>query len=313
MVARVEIASPFVPPEWIAAHGLGPAMALPAPIEPAGPGQCCYAAGLAGPAEHLRVLATTCDQMRRAADPADERTFLLNVPVTWQTPAAHRLFRDELLRLGRWLCDHSGQTPTRERLLETLLRYDRCRLALRDLAGVVPAGTWAKTRRSAAMTGEAPELPARRYDPGRKTPILLLGGPLRDGDDWLYDAIEQRGAWVAIDATEAGPRTLAAPVDARAAADDPLGAIVEAHFGRIPAVFRRPNTMLYQWLRGRLDEQPVRAAVVRRYVWCDLWHAEIARLRDWLGVPVFDLDIAGDGPGRSRGLGRLQALLEVTA
>ena len=53
------------------------------------------------------VLTTTCDQMRYVAAMLEQRgdrpVFLLNVPSTWQTPAARRLYLDELRRLGRFL------------------------------------------------------------------------------------------------------------------------------------------------------------------------------------------------------------------
>ena len=36
--------------------------------------------------------------------------------------------------------------------------------------------------------------------------------------------------------------------------------------------------------------------ILLRQVWCDLWHAEVKRLRDWLDLPLLDLDLNGDDP-----------------
>jgi benzoyl-CoA reductase/2-hydroxyglutaryl-CoA dehydratase subunit BcrC/BadD/HgdB len=52
--------------------------------------------------------------------------------------------------------------------------------------------------------------------------------------------------------------------------------------------------------------------IVRRYLWCDLWHAEVAQLKAWSPVPVLELDVAGNedsGEGRTRG--RVEAFLEM--
>ena len=76
---------------------------------------------------------------------------------------------------------------------------------------------------------------------------------------------------------------------------DPLGTLIDAYFNKMPDVFHRPNTRLYDWLRPRLLERRIRGLILWRYPWCDLWHAELAPLREAFGLPVLDLD-AGDTP-----------------
>ena len=149
----IAYSSPFVPAEWIAAHGVRPMRLRPdlaAAARLAGPltGVCPYARAfvgqaLASPGVDAVVLATTCDQMRRAAEwpgpAAGPPVFLMNVPATWQTPASVRLYRDELERLGRSLVRLGGLAPTRERLAEVMEDYDVRRAALRGLLGTLDA------------------------------------------------------------------------------------------------------------------------------------------------------------------------------
>ena len=168
---------PFVPPEWIAAHGLRPCW-LPcrAGDEPAvwvRRGVCPVAAArlddFAGelPAEAV-VLTTTCDQIRYAAALLQHQgrlpVFLLHVPRTWQTAAVRAFYREELSRLGRFLVACGGTSPTDDVLSQTMLRYDRARhrLAARQRCRPVPLH-----RRSPPSAAIAEPRPAATHRGGR--------------------------------------------------------------------------------------------------------------------------------------------------
>ena len=135
---------PFVPPEWIAAHGLRPCW-LPCQTgdEPAvwiRRGVCPVAASRLNdfarelPAEAV-VLTTTCDQIRYAAALLQHLgrlpVFLMHVPRTWQTAAVRAFYREELSRLGRFLVGCGGTAPKDNILSQTMIRYDRARASLR--------------------------------------------------------------------------------------------------------------------------------------------------------------------------------------
>jgi benzoyl-CoA reductase/2-hydroxyglutaryl-CoA dehydratase subunit BcrC/BadD/HgdB len=276
-------------------------------------GVCPYARAFigevaAGRGTDAAILATTCDQMRRAAEwlaaSGGPQVFLLNVPATWQTPASARLYRDELQRLGRFLVGLGGEAPSREFLAETVAAYDVRRERLRGELGSL----------SARQASEA----IAHYDRGeeeqpgeRGTPVALVGGPLMQGDERIFDIIKQSGGRVALDGTESGPRTLPAPIDRRRLRDDPLLELMDAYFGAIPDAFRRPDTALYEWLSRELAASAARGIIVWRYVWCDLWAASATRLREATGLPVLDLDVSGDESGLARTAGRIQAFMEV--
>ena len=115
-----------------------------------------------------------------------------------------------------------------------------------------------------------------------------------------------------LDATEWGERTLPRAFDSERTARDPLHELADAYFDAIPDIFRRPNDALYEYLGRELAARHVRGLILRRYLWCDLWHAEVAQLRAWSPVPVLDLDAAdseASAAGRTRG--RIEAFLEM--
>ncbi len=291
----------------------------------------------------LAIATTTCDQMRYAAAAAsqvesgpDRAVFLMNIPRTWQTAAARQMYRDELRRLGRFLQKHGAAPPEPARLAAVMRKYDEARRAW----GTRPAGVSARQYAAAlaalrgpghehplsaqkapaigpstpAGPGLAPPLPAE--PPGGKgdaggMPVAVVGGPLLEDDLCLLDLIEQAGARIVVDGTEGGQRTLPRPLDFRTLDRDPFEELARAYFDEYPDVMRRPNHTLYEWLARQIAERGVQGLIVYRYVWCDLWHAEVARLEARCGVPVLDLDAAGDDRGAwARILTRVEAFLE---
>jgi benzoyl-CoA reductase/2-hydroxyglutaryl-CoA dehydratase subunit BcrC/BadD/HgdB len=329
---------PFVPPEWIAAHGLRPKW-LPcrAGDEPAVSvrrGVCPVAAGLmdafAGePPADAVVLTTTCDQIRYAAAVMQHQdklpVFLLHVPRTWQTPGARAYYRDELSRLGRFLVGCGGREPRDDMLTRTVLCYESARAELRLRRAEMTAAAYAQeiavVRGDLQRTRLAPrdvsccQSTCNKHFAERDAyvlPLALVGGPLSPGDYQWLTAVEKAGARFVLDATESGERTLPPPVDADRLAADPREELARIYFDGIPMVFQRPNDRLYDWLREQLAARGVRGIVARRYVWCDHWHGELPRLREEFGVPVLDWDGAGEDPHtRAGAAGRMEAFLEM--
>jgi benzoyl-CoA reductase/2-hydroxyglutaryl-CoA dehydratase subunit BcrC/BadD/HgdB len=127
----------------------------------------------------------------------------------------------------------------------------------------------------------------------------------------LFDLIEQAGGSVALDATESGEISLPSAFDRRQIREEPLLELAGAYFGRIPHVFQRPNTLLYSWLKRELAARGVRGILLTRYVWCDKWHAEARRMKDWAGVPFVEIDGGEDPAAEARTATRIQSLLEM--
>jgi len=315
---------PFVPPEWIAAHRLRPRRVLPtgrrAANDPgAAPGVCPAAdasiqAAMAHPDAAAVVVTTLCDQRRRLAEMADRQSdrplFRMNVPATWQTAAAASLYRDELHRLGRFLTRLSGVSPAPGDLAATMAHYDDARNALR--AAREPLGPRRFAEALFDLHTNGPDAAATTAAPTAAcgAPVALVGGPMTRADLALFDLIAQAGARVVLDATETGERTLPRSFDRQRMADDPETELADAYF-HLPHPFRRPNAPLYRYLREILVERGVRGIVFLRHLWCDIWHAELARMTEWATVPVLELELTGDGPDRTRVANRLQAFGEM--
>jgi benzoyl-CoA reductase/2-hydroxyglutaryl-CoA dehydratase subunit BcrC/BadD/HgdB len=105
---------------------------------------------------------------------------------------------------------------------------------------------------------------------------------------------------------------MCAPFDRRQLQEEPLMELADAYFGHIPDASRRPNSELYIWLKRELSDRGVKGILFHRYVWCDMWHAEFRRLKDWASLPVLDIDTAGDNEAdRHRTENRIRAFLEM--
>jgi benzoyl-CoA reductase/2-hydroxyglutaryl-CoA dehydratase subunit BcrC/BadD/HgdB len=133
-------------------------------------------------------------------------------------------------------------------------------------------------------------------------------------DFGLYDLIEEAGGRIVLDATEGGQRTLPDAFDEERLRHNPFEELARAYFDAFPDAFRRPNDGFYHWLGREMASRGVRGLLFRRYVWCDLWHAELARLLAHSPVPVLDLDASfDDHRAKARTLNRVEAFLETLA
>jgi len=320
-VRPVGFRSPFIPPEWIAAHGLEPQRWIPDGRRPGGypipgsEGVCAFLRAWINEAARREakaiVLTTFCDQVRRAAERMDDEgppVFLFNLPATWLSPSAQALYRSELRRLSAFLCTCGGQDPSRDRLADEM----RVHQALRDRwLDAVPHLAGRDYGPALAAWHERREMPL--VSPSRRAegkPVAVLGGPFSRKDMELFDRLEESGGHLVLDASEWGERTLPRRFVNRRLREDPFEELADAYFGHIPDVFRRPNTELFRWMKAETVRRGVRGVILLRHVWCDLWHAEVPRLRQALGVPMVDIDLTDD-PLSSGAVTRLQAFLET--
>jgi benzoyl-CoA reductase/2-hydroxyglutaryl-CoA dehydratase subunit BcrC/BadD/HgdB len=286
-------------------------------------GICPYAGALidasfAGVAATALVLTTICDQMRYAAALIEGGgrcpVFLMNVPSTWQTAATLKLYRDELQRLSRFLLQQGGNVPDTAELARVMRAYDDARSAMRAATATCSARQAAEAM--AALHGPMTVVEVDLQRPVAETvagiPLAVVGGPLMDADFAIFDLLEEIGGRVVLDASEGGERTLPRPFDSARLAADPIEELADAYFRHIPDVFRRPNQGFYHWLGDALAARRVRGILFRRYVWCDLWHAELQRLKQWSPVPVLEIDVGYDDHGAwNRLRGRVEAFLEM--
>jgi benzoyl-CoA reductase/2-hydroxyglutaryl-CoA dehydratase subunit BcrC/BadD/HgdB len=287
--------SPFIPAEWITAHGFEPDRLIPSSLSTDGPipdteGVCPFMRSFVNEASQsnasIIILTTMCDQMRHAHNllqqSTDKKTFLFNLPSTWQTPASINLYITELKRLGRFLVDNGGGNPTDEELAEIMLKNDQARTCMPKTPTVTPG----------------------------KTPIAILGGGMSSADKEILNLISDLGGQVVLDGTESGERTMPAPFNEQRVQENPIAELAEAYFNTIPDAFRRPNSELFRWLKEKTAERQPRGIIFLRQVWCDIWHAEVQRLKECTDIPLLDIDLNGEDP-IPRNKTRVEAFMET--
>jgi hypothetical protein len=349
---EVFFTSPWVPAEWIRAHGLEPrgvwyAENFGCQPQPPAAGVCGFANAAVRLAEERAdvavVFTTHCDQLRRGFDSLDtksvSRTFLFNLPATWQTPAAESIFCAEMERLGQFLLELGGRTPSGAELARVAEQYAARRKMLLDSAQSCPARSYAEAVARFHWDGSIrlpKESPANLegVSPPAGTgaaaiPLALAGGPLPREQWTLFETIATAGGRVVLNGTEAGERSLwgaspapavnpggapklAAGVNGKARpAATPMRALARDYLDHCVDVFQRPNTRLYDWLKERLAARNVRGIVLWHYVGCDLWRAEAQSLREAFGLPVLVLEAPESATVPLREQGRVEAFLEA--
>ena len=137
--------------------------------------------------------------------------------------------------------------------------------------------------------------------------ILLLGSPLRNGDDSFLQPIRRAGFRV-IDATTGSARTNPDFGFAVESADA-VRQIARIYLGTIHEPFQKPNSGYLQQVKKLLKHSDARAVIMRRYTWCDIWHVEALRLKKEVPVPL--LDIVIDDEGNASSESRMEAFMEI--
>ncbi|HWH71082.1 MAG TPA: hypothetical protein VNT26_16970, partial [Candidatus Sulfotelmatobacter sp.] len=247
---QVFLSSPWLPAEWIGAHGLTPRgvwslEGLSGEDLGLGAGVCAFANALerwaAAHPEEAFIFSTHCDQLRRGFDSLVEtapsehwrsraatdllvpdrssskeerekrwrqgatggegalsRTFLFNLPATWQTAAARQLFSSELERLGRFLLSLGGRPPQSGAMQRLLAASNSARARLLEAAAWCPARAYAAAVARFHSDGSVclPSAPVRLNS--GVVPLALLGGPLPPSHWNLLDSLERAGGRVVL-------------------------------------------------------------------------------------------------------------------
>jgi hypothetical protein len=222
---NVFYSSPWVPVEWIKAHGFEPRGVWSAPdfgrgALPLSAGVCAFSEAVLRLAEtrhdDAMIFTTTCDQMRRGFDalaPAPAgRGFLFNLPAAWQSPAARRIFQSEVERLGRFLEELGGQAASGPDLLRLVEQGNRARHRLAAAATHCSARQYAEAIARFHWDGTV-QLPSSPPPASSAVPLAIVGGPLTASQWGVLDLIEAAGARVVLNATETGERSLLPPFE----------------------------------------------------------------------------------------------------
>jgi hypothetical protein len=325
-VAEVFFASPWIPAEWIKAHGLQPrgiwrseAFDLGAASRA---GSCAFATGILNLAQSRETAAciftTHCDQLRRSFDAArgtpNERSFLFNLPATWGTAVARTMYRGELERLSRFLVALGGSQPGPGELTHVMADYREKRAAL---CRAFPHGGRASAEAILKFHWDGSVTPtAAPHQAPRGIPLALVGGPLPASRLGLFDVVQELGGNIVLNATEAGERSLwdtGPSVTDSSDATTLLDMLAQEYLLHCIDVFQRPNTRLYEWLKRHIAARKPRALILWHYTGCDLWSAEAQTLRETFSLPLLLLEADDATRVTLRDRSRLEAFMESLA
>jgi hypothetical protein len=221
---NVYYSSPWIPAEWIKAHGFEPRgiwhhNEFGRGVPPLSAGVCAFAEAVLRLAEGHRetpvIFTTACDQMRRGFDAfaaiAGGRGFLFNLPATWQSPAAGRMFRSEVERLARFLEEWGGHAPAGDELAQIVEDRRQACQQLLELAPRCYARQYAEAIARFHWDGTI-VMPEPLPSPASGTlPLAIVGGPLTASQWGVLDLFESAGARITLNATETGERSLLPP------------------------------------------------------------------------------------------------------
>lgn len=281
--------SPFIPPEWIAAHGwrskkIIPSIKIKAPnlqidsLE----GLCPYArawlsTAVADSDSDALVMTTSCDQMRRLAEVATERlslpVFLMHIPRTWQTNESLSYYKKELMRLGDFLVKLGGVKANEK------LEIDKT------------------------------ECSHKTYSNNQGIPLALIGSPILRELIALFDKIRKLGFQI-FDTTRNGIISHTIALELSKWETLSFDELANIYFNNIPDAFRRPNTLLYSWLKEQIIIHDIKGIIFHRQVWCDLWAAETERIRGICGLPTVVIESGGDDETPLRMHTQIETFLE---
>jgi benzoyl-CoA reductase/2-hydroxyglutaryl-CoA dehydratase subunit BcrC/BadD/HgdB len=328
----VAYSSPLIPVEWLAAHGVRPWRLLPDGNTNASrthEGLCPFAQAVtddwqANPSRYAAlVLATTCDQMRRWHEILAARSarpvFLMNIPASWQGASSAHMYMDELARLGRFLESLSCTEPTDKQLAQTMLAFAKARQVLQASLDHLPARLFVEylhklcqcaTQELDAFAADITAQASSASVSQAGIPIAMIGGAMTARDLAVLDLIELAGGRIVLSATEGGARGLPAIFNTESLQCSPRVELFGAYFGAIGEIFRRPDSMLFDYLTREISRCNPKGIVLVRQVWCDLWHAQVGRLRQHLDLPMLELDLDGQEPPATL-TNRVHAFIEV--
>jgi benzoyl-CoA reductase/2-hydroxyglutaryl-CoA dehydratase subunit BcrC/BadD/HgdB len=326
---KIIYSCPFVPPEWITAHNMEPCRigvhswnTEKKPVIGETSGICVYARAFANQVIFEKkasavVITTVCDQMRRISELIKKNCnlpiFLMNIPSTWQTTTAHKIYMTELKRLGRFMIRMGGNSPSKDNLAKVMDKYNTARSYIRSARAYLSPRQYSETILNFYRNGIT-NFTVSDYKNkfvSRGIPLAIVGGPLLSDYFNIFDIIESSGGSIVLDGSKNGERTMPPPFDRRLLKDSPLEVLADAYFGKIPDAFRRPNSELYRWLKKEINQREIKGIILLRYVWCDIWHAEIQRIKEWAGLPLLDLDISDDVDKPKHIASRIQPFIEI--
>jgi bcr-type benzoyl-CoA reductase subunit C len=281
----------------------------------------------------LMVFSHTCDTMQNlvdiwAANISDAPVFAISTPVEVDTSHAHDFYRQELVRMQRFLEAERGSAITDEELTASIRGYDEHRAMMRRLYAVRRANperlsgrdmlsvvlSWfvmprEEHARILERLVDDVESAQQTLTDGR--PRVYVVGSICSSPDYVR-AIEDAGCVIADDDLCTGSRAflVEAPPDA-----DPLGRLARMYLSRSPCPAKHypgydPGTYILEQAR----ESQAEGVIFLLTKFCDPWAFDYTYVRERLrkeGMPSILLEIEQHVPPSEQFRTRVSAFAEM--
>ncbi len=272
------------------------------------------------------VFVNTCDMMRRLPEVAsglvDLPIFQVYLPRTAENlPARLNEFLRQLKKMMCFLTTLTGIDGL-PALPSTIAEYNRLRQALKaldetrtqnpppvkgsEILDLVLLATLLKPQDVINLVSEA--MSNLQFNSQPSLPRVLLAGSILTEEDRGTIALIEKKLAIVADTICTGTRFFAEPIEVK---DDPLIALANYYFNRIPCTFRRPNELLYTFTRRLITERQVQGIIYKTLLYCDPWRFEAQPHRTKLQLPVLEIDGDYSGENYQQLQTRIEAFAEM--
>jgi len=281
----------------------------------------------------LMVFSHTCDTMQNLADIwganiSDTPVFAISTPVEVDTAHAVEFYRQELVRMRRFLEAERGSAIADEDLAASIRDYDTHRAMMRRLYGIQRANperlsgrdmlfavlSWfvmPREEHAHALGHLLRDLESTEQTPADDRPRLYVVGSVCSGPEYVT-AIEEAGCVVAGDDLCTGSRAfiLEAPPDG-----DPLDRLARMYLSRSPCPAKhRPGHDPGTYIIKQAHESHAEGVVFLLTKFCDPWAFDYTYVRQRLnnaGIPSILLEIEQHVPPSEQFRTRVSAFAEM--
>lgn len=279
--------------------------------------------GLLGRASLIAAVAT-CDMMRRTLDTIrkefDIPVFTIHAPAT-MSENTRKFFISQMQGLVKEIYSFTGEKFDTGKAVSYFRDRKKCaeklyRLSLSGdtqytiLSGLMHLFNFSSPKRLDHFLDEIIEdIPGEKP----KMRILLVGSALCTEDNQVPRLIGTNGTGL-VNLTCGGINQLEGYLNASAPGRGTAQCI--AKFAEIildaPQCIRsRPNNAVYDRIKSYTTKTGVDGVILKTLKFCDLWHTEKERMREFLGVPFLVLDTDYSGSSDESLKNRIDAFIET--
>lgn len=149
---------------------------------------------------------------------------------------------------------------------------------------------------------------APRYEP--TATVIMAGGPMAYEDTFMLEELERMNiAVIPLHCT--GLNMLESERQIQDDIGDPIEAISNEAFWRPACARQRPNSGVFNRIRGEIESSGASGLIVKTQTFCDHWNTEKVRLHEAFDLPVIVIDTAYSEGEHQRQAVRIEAFIET--